>query len=84
LLDYDGDQVTGVINPGPNPITLTAASLNAEDWTVRLEAAASESSGGVRYLIEGRIENLGSISERTIRGIWVQGDERGDFRIVLN
>jgi hypothetical protein len=84
LLDYDGDQVTGVINPGPNPITLTAASLNAEDWTVRLEAAASESSGGVRYLIEGRIENLGSISERTIRGIWAQGDERGDFRIVLN
>jgi len=81
LLDYDGERITGVINPGPNSIGLTHAELDPENWTVRFEAAAS---GGVGYLIEGRIENLGSIKERTIHGTWVQGSERGDFRIILN
>jgi hypothetical protein len=84
LLDYDGDRISGVINPGRASIVLTSATLDPDTWTVRLEAAASEGTGGMNYLIEGRIENLGSITERTIIGTWTQGDSRGDFRIVLN
>ena len=84
LLDYDGDRITGVINPGRASVALTSATLDPQTWSVRLEAAASEQTGGVRYLIEGRIENLGSITERTIVGTWAQGNEQGDFRIVMN
>ena len=84
LLDYDGARIMGVINPGRASIALTSAVLDPQDWTVRLEAAASEQTDGIRYLIEGRIENLGSITERTIVGTWMQGNQRGDFRIVMN
>ena len=84
VLEYDGEAITGVVNPGRNAVTLTSASLDPTTWTVRLEAAASERTGGVAYRIEGRIENLGSITERTMIGTWIQGNERGDFRVVMN
>ncbi|HSG63833.1 MAG TPA: hypothetical protein VLD39_02490 [Gammaproteobacteria bacterium] len=84
VLAYDGERVTGVINPGRASIELTDATLDPARWTVKLEAAASERTGGVRYLIEGRIENLGSITERTLAGTWTQGGQRGDFRLVMN
>lgn len=84
LLEYDGERISGVINPGRAPIVLTSATLDPEAWAVRFEAAPSAETGGLRYLIQGRIENLGSIVERTISGTWVQGERRGDFRIVMN
>jgi len=84
VLDYDGQALKGVINPGRAPIVLTSATLDPADWSVRLEAAPSAQTGGVRYLIEGQIENLGSITERTIVGTWMQGERHGEFRIVMN
>jgi hypothetical protein len=84
LLAYDGEEISGVINPGRASVALTSAKLDPADWSVRLEAAASDATGGLRYLIEGRIENLGSITDRTLVGTWTQGDERGDFRLVMN
>lgn len=53
-------------------------------WPVRLEAAPSADNGGTRYLIEGQIENLGSITERSIVGTWLQGERHGNFRVVMN
>lgn len=84
VLDYDGERVTGVINPGRAPVVLTSVMLDPETWSVELEAAASAQTGGVAYRIEGRIENLGSVTERTLIGTWTQGGERGDFRLVMN
>ena len=84
LLDYDGETISGVINPGRAPVALTSATLDPADWSVRFEVEPSEQTGGVRYLIEGQIENLGSITERLIAGTWTQGERRGDFRIVMN
>lgn len=84
VLDYDGERIGGVINPGRASIELTDARLDPATWTVRLEAAASERTNGVAYVIEGRIDNLGSITARTLAGTWMQGQQRGDFRLVMN
>jgi hypothetical protein len=76
-MDWDGKAVTGSINPGPGAIRFTKAELNHNNWTVHLEAV----SEGVRYAIDGKIENLGSVS-RSIVGTWVQGNQKGDFKIT--
>lgn len=76
-MDWDGKAVTGSINPGPEAIPFTEARLNHENWTVHLEAE----SGGVRYVIDGQIEDLGSL-RRSIVGTWAQGDQEGDFKIT--
>lgn len=84
VLDYDGQSISGVINPGRAPIALTNATLDPDTWSVRLEVAPSVDNGGTRYLIEGQIENLGSINERSIVGTWLQGERHGNFRVVMN
>jgi hypothetical protein len=83
-LNWDGKTITGTINPGPNAVPLQKASLDPAAWTVRLEAEGRGASGAtVRYLVEGKLENLGSY-RRLLTGTWTQGGQRGDFRLTRN
>lgn len=85
LLDWDGNEITGVINPGRNGVPLTSATLDPSDWTVRLEAQAPDRNGNMlQYVIEGKVENLGSWTNRRLSGTWRHGDESGDFMVTLN
>ena len=76
-IDWDGKSLTGTINPGPDGVKFTKADLNPDTWTVHVEAA----QGTTRYVIDGKIENLGSLS-RSISGAWMQGAQKGDFKIT--
>jgi len=76
-MNWDGKAITGSINPGPEAVRFTKAELDPSNWTVHLEAE----SKGIRYVIEGKIENLGSL-RRSIAGIWTQGTQKGDFKIT--
>jgi len=85
LLDWEDNEITGVINPGRNAVPLTSATLNPEDWTIRFEAQAPDRNGNMlQYVIEGKVENLGSWTNRRISGTWQHGDEMGDFMVILN
>jgi len=76
-MTWDGKAVTGAIHSETGPIAFTKAELNHDNWTVHLEAE----SKGVRYVIDGAIANLG-LANRSISGTWVQGNQRGDFKIT--
>ena len=85
LLDWENNEITGVINPGRNAVPLTSATLNPEDWTVRFTAQAPDRNGNMlEYVIEGKVENLGSWTNRRISGTWRHGSEDGDFLVILN
>ena len=84
VLDYDVQSSSGVINPGRAPIPLTHATLDPDTGSVPFEVAPSIDSGGTRYPIEGHIENLGSIIERSIVGTWMRGERHDNFRVVMN
>ena len=85
LLDYDGDTISGVINPGRNSAPLTRASLHPATWTMVLEASREGADGHrVQTVIEGRIENVTSPTERTITGTWTEGGIVGELRVTLN
>ena len=85
LLEYDGEAVTGVINPGRNSAPLTRASLDPSSWTVVLEATREGEDGNpVRTVIEGRIENVTSPTARSITGTWTEGEIEGELRVTLN
>ena len=79
VLDWDGQNITGIINPGTDNIAITKASLNPQGWVVTIEAEAGNGSGAaVRYVIEGRIENL-ELPNRSIIGTWRHQRGRGEF-----
>lgn len=81
ILDWDGREITGMINPGTDNIRITSAELNPEDWTVRIAADTEDSEGrAVDYVITGTIEEL-ELPTRSIKGTWQNGNARGNFEI---
>ena len=81
VLDWNGEEITGLINPGTDDIDITSAELNPENWSIRIEADTEDSQGrSVDYVIEGTIQDL-ELPNRYITGTWRNGSNRGDFEI---
>jgi hypothetical protein len=81
LMDWDGKQISGQINPGPGAIPISNATLEPKGWLVHLEADGKDSAGKqVHYVIDGKIENLG-LYNRSIVGTWNHDAVKGDFKI---
>ena len=82
VMDWDGKNITGAINPGPDAVPLTKASLEPKGWVVHFEADGKDRTGkAVHYVIDGKIENLG-LYNRSIIGTWTEGATKGDFKIT--
>ena len=80
VLNWDGKAITGIINPGTDDMAIKAATLDADKWTVHLEADAKDKAGAISYVIDGKIENL-AMHNRLITGTWKSQRGSGAFRI---
>jgi len=81
-MKWDSKNVTGMINPGPRSIPLTAATLDASKWTVHIEGEGKDQAGSpVKIVADGKMDNIGSYN-RTITGTWTQGSAKGDFKLT--
>lgn len=84
VMRWDGENITGLIDPGPRSLTLGEVRLDVTEWRVRLEASGEDASGQpVEVSAEGQLENLESW-HRTLRGTWRQGGREGDFLLTRN
>ena len=82
VMNWDGKNVTGLLNPGPDSTPLASVFLDVSNWTVRIQADGKDKSGTtVHITAEGRIDDLASY-HRTITGTWQQGAAKGDFRLT--
>jgi len=80
-MNWDGQNVTGTLNPGPDAIQIGSVALDVTNWTVRIEADGKDQSGKpVHISAEGKIDDLSS-AHRKLSGTWTQGTTKGDFRI---
>ena len=59
------------------------ATLDSSTWTVHIEAErpAKGAVAAVRYVIDGKLANLGSYN-RTLGGTWTAGATKGDFKLT--
>jgi hypothetical protein len=81
VLNWDGKNITGMINPGTDNITIKTATLNPTGWLVHFEADAKDKSGTpLTYVIDGKIENL-PLPNRSITGTWKNQKESGAFKV---
>jgi hypothetical protein len=78
VLQWDGQKVTGVINPGPTAIQIADAQLIPQGWHVKV---AAKSAAGDAIAFEGVIGDLGEYN-RTITGIWTEGGHKYNVRMV--
>lgn len=82
VLNWDGDKVTGTLNPGPDAVTIANVTVDYATWTVRMEGDAKDQAGApVHFVAEGRLDDIGSY-HRTLSGTWTQGAAKGNFKIV--
>ena len=82
IMDWDGKQVTGVVNPGPGAVPLQKASLQPKGWLVHFELDAKNNAGQtIHFVADGHIENLG-LYNRFIVGTWTHDNMKGDFKIT--
>jgi hypothetical protein len=82
VLNWDGKNVTGQINPGPDSVPLASVFVDPATWTVRIEADMKDTSGKMAHITaEGHLDDIGSY-HRTIMGTWRQGSAKGDFKIT--
>jgi hypothetical protein len=82
VMDWDGKEITGIVNPGFEGMMLQNPKLFPKDWTVHFEVDWKEKSGTtVRCLVDGKIDKLGS-DRRTLIGSWNCGTAKGDFKLT--
>jgi hypothetical protein len=81
VLNWDGKNITGTINPGTDNIAVKNATLQPEGWVVRFEADAKDKAGKpITYVLEGKIANL-PLPNRTLTGTWKNQEESGVFKL---
>ena len=53
IMNWDGKNVTGIVNPGPNVVQIKVATLDStiNKWTVHFEADAKNKSGGMDHFV---------------------------------
>jgi hypothetical protein len=78
VMKWNGETVTGRINPGPNSIDFADAWLEPSDWGVHIEARTPD---GEAIRIDGTLSDIGSYN-RTIVGTWRQGATEYAFNIT--
>lgn len=82
IMDWDGTQLTGLVNPGFEHMALQNATLNPKDWTVHFEVESKDAAGrAVRCMVDGKIDKLGS-DTRTLTGTWVCGTVKQNFKLT--
>ena len=83
-IKWDGKELTGTLNPGPDATPLQKLTLNPDAWTIHFEADDKDKAGKtVHYVVDGKLENLGAY-DRFITGTWTQGSTKGDFKVTMN
>ena len=83
-ISWDGKQLSTVLNPGANAVTMSKTTLDPNTWGVHFEGDGKTAAGAAEhYVIDGKVENIGAYA-RLLTGTWTQGARKGDFRLVLN
>jgi hypothetical protein len=81
ILNWDGKNITGTVNPGTDNMPIKNATLNPEGWVVHLEADAKDKAGAaLTYVIDGKLEDL-RLPNRSIVGTWKSQRESGAFKV---
>lgn len=81
LIDAHNGELSGVVNPGRRGVEAERVELDASTWTLTIEADTPEGP----LVLRGKLENLGSWTNRQYRGYYSRGEEEGGtFTITIN
>ena len=81
ILTWDGVQLHGIVNPGPDSSELGQSSVDSSTWHVQLDMPVTDNNGATAALtLDGTINNIGS-RLRTLTGTWRRQGQSGPFTL---
>jgi hypothetical protein len=84
-LDWRDRAVVGQINPGPDAVPISRADIDYATWTMTIEAQMPAANGKKeKWVATGKLENLGSWTDRRYSGTYTFGAEHGEFKVALH
>lgn len=82
IMNWDGEKITGLVNPGPDSTELQVARLDSSTWTVTIETDLKDDAGQVhQFKAQGKLENIGT-QTRELTGTWEDGQGKGSFTLA--
>lgn len=78
IMDYKGDEITGMINPGRNSYNYTSAELDAPNWVLEASATTRE---GVDIRFQATLMDVGA-RNRYLEGSWSEEGSSYPFKIT--
>jgi len=82
ILNWDGQRLSGLANPGPDSTEVGNVQLDSSTWTVTIDTDLKDAAGtALRFTAEGRLDNIGSHT-RTLNGTWRDGSRNGTFTLT--
>ena len=80
LIDDHNGELMGSVNPGRNGVEMSSVELDASTWALKINATMPEGE----LVLDGKLSNLGSWTNRKYIGNYTLGNTRGTFEITLN
>jgi hypothetical protein len=75
-INWDGTNLTGSVNPGPEAVTITKGAFAPDTGTLTMEASANTGGKKTHYTVEGKLV------EGAITGTWMEDGKKGDFKLT--
>ena len=80
LIDDHNGELSGSVNPGRRGVEMSSVELDASTWALKISAPMPEGE----LVLDGKLSNLGSWTNRKYIGNYTLGNTRGTFEITLN
>ena len=80
LIDDHNGELSGAVNPGRNGVEMSSVVLDASTWNLKITAPMPEG----QLVLDGKLNNLGSWTNRKYTGTYTLGNTRGTFEVTLN
>ena len=78
IMDYDGNQLNGMINPGRNSYRFENATHDAPNWKIDV---TTQNRDGEAISFSAVMQEIGS-PNRFMEGTWTQGGKESPFKIT--
>jgi hypothetical protein len=79
-MDWDGKNVTGIMNPGLRSAPLEKTSLDPSTWAFHFEANYKDKAGAIsRVVVDAKIQDVTN-RRRSLVGTYTLGSQKGDFK----
>lgn len=78
IIDYDGDSLNGMIDPGRNSYRFSNAAHDAPNWKIDV---TTQNRAGEAIAFSAVMHDIGSVN-RYMEGTWTQGGRAQPFKIT--